>query len=127
MAKRHRCPTARTGCCDDDHCRGWEWFNDSEIERCDTCRRFPDDEAAALHVQGCAPCRAHLAASGGTLTIRGTGLAWDELRLCKTGEPGCWHGHCLTCGDSECGLRPGVYPKPHRCTGLEHDHTKERS
>lgn len=35
----------------DPGCPGWAVFNHREIQRCDTCRRFEDDEEAVAHVQ----------------------------------------------------------------------------
>jgi hypothetical protein len=29
--------------CDDPKCRGWDVFNDREVQRCDTCDRFESD------------------------------------------------------------------------------------
>lgn len=40
-----------------DHgCPGWAWFNEGEIQRCDTCKRFDSDEEAAKHVLHCPEC-----------------------------------------------------------------------
>ncbi len=114
-----RCPSVLASRCDNPRCPGWDWFNDCEIERCDECHRFRDDMAAALHVQTCAACRKYLKTHGNDLVVRGTGYQWDELRLCKTGDPGCWHGFCLTCTDSEC-FPPGIEIRGHKCTHAEH-------
>jgi hypothetical protein len=37
-------------------CLGWGWYNEGEIQRCDTCKRFADDGAAAKHIEGCPDC-----------------------------------------------------------------------
>lgn len=31
-------------------CPGWAVFNDNEIQRCDECGRFADDDEAVIHV-----------------------------------------------------------------------------
>jgi len=36
--------------CDDAGCPGWAIFNDGEIQRCDTCKRFESDDEAITHV-----------------------------------------------------------------------------
>jgi hypothetical protein len=41
-------------------CPGWGWFNDEEIQRCDDCAIFDDDDDAREHVAGCVACRAEL-------------------------------------------------------------------
>jgi hypothetical protein len=45
-------------------CRGWDLFDTEhgqEVERCDDCRTFDDDEDAREHVLGCRTCREDLA------------------------------------------------------------------
>jgi hypothetical protein len=113
--------------CDDGDCRGWDWFNDEDVEACDTCERFTDDLEALLHVQGCAPCLAYLEAQGGELRIHGANWGgWDWLRLCQTGDPGCAHAECDTCRDSHCVPPPprngaAAYEVPdHKCTRAGH-------
>lgn len=32
--------------CDDPYCPGWAVFNDAEIQRCDQCSQFEDDDQA---------------------------------------------------------------------------------
>lgn len=54
-----KCPTNAFPPCSEG-CPGWGWFNGSEVQRCDECRRFESDDAAAEHIAGCAECRAHL-------------------------------------------------------------------
>jgi hypothetical protein len=34
--------------CEDRYCPGWGIFNDKEVQRCDTCERYPDDETAGI-------------------------------------------------------------------------------
>jgi hypothetical protein len=36
--------------CDDPRCPGWAVFNETEIQRCDSCNRFSCDEEAFEHV-----------------------------------------------------------------------------
>lgn len=55
-------PSGHT-CC--PSCPGWGWFNGDEVQRCDECGRFADDEEALTHLQGCADCQRHL----GTLVV----------------------------------------------------------
>lgn len=38
--------------CDDPQCPGWAVFNDNQIQRCDACDRFADDDEAVAHVRG---------------------------------------------------------------------------
>ena len=33
----------------EDGCMGWAIFNDGEIQRCDACDRFEDDDQAQAH------------------------------------------------------------------------------
>jgi hypothetical protein len=44
-------------------CPGWAWFNQCEIQRCDTCERFSDDLEAAKHIVGCPACAVALGLS----------------------------------------------------------------
>jgi hypothetical protein len=37
--------------CDDPNCPGWAFFNNNEIQRCDTCNRFRSDAGAVEHVR----------------------------------------------------------------------------
>jgi hypothetical protein len=38
--------------CDDESCPGWAVFNERDIQRCDACERFNDDEEAIAYVRG---------------------------------------------------------------------------
>lgn len=61
LPKVDACPTANRAACDDTHCPGWAVFNLGEaregIQRCDTCERFPSDDAARAHVRKCEACK----------------------------------------------------------------------
>jgi hypothetical protein len=43
--------------CDDALCPGWGWFNGCEIQRCDACDRFANDDSARRHVRRCGRCQ----------------------------------------------------------------------
>lgn len=43
-------PSTNSKDCDSAGCPGWAVFNGNEIQRCDTCKRFDDDDEAIAHV-----------------------------------------------------------------------------
>lgn len=46
--------------CDEDGCPGWDWFNQNEVQRCDDCKRFANDDSARRHIRRCFPCATRL-------------------------------------------------------------------
>jgi len=46
----------------DPSCPGWGWFNSRQIQRCDSCDVFADDDEARAHVAECEDCTNLLAA-----------------------------------------------------------------
>jgi hypothetical protein len=77
-------------------CPGWDVFNGSEIQRCDECRRFADDDEAIAHVAGLARIegeRLHLSRPGG----EGVGSPGDGVTL-------------YSCEHPDCGPQPVVLP-----------------
>ncbi len=101
MARKNPCPTAPKGVCDDDLCPGWAWFNDREIQRCDTCKRFGDDDDAVVHVRACAGCQRRLKRDGGSLPVpcscRGLGasISWNGSTSDPQLEPVACEAHPL--------------------------------
>jgi hypothetical protein len=98
----------------DEGCPGWAWFNGCEIQRCDTCERFVDDESAAKHVEGCAECALAL---GVTVAHGEAGYThcacrdcFDETVSSDETKPElcslCEEAGCDADGESECEREP---------------------
>lgn len=80
----------------DEGCPGWAWFNESEIERCDTCARFSDDVEAAEHVVSCLECALALGreiASGEVTRMK------NESPMSEPASAGYTHCACRDCFD----------------------------
>lgn len=90
--------------CDDRKCPGWMHSHDSMgngpgIERCDSCDRYQDDDAAAVaHERDCG--------CGMTVAVRSPDCPKCDgpMHRCNTGDEGCWH-----CDEPDCSglIEPG--------------------
>jgi hypothetical protein len=99
------CPLLPPAECDGgpDSCFGWGLFNGNQIQRCDTCRQLPDDDAAITHVRACSYCRAYLDESA---AAEGTTSA---LVLARAGRPA-GSDECETCGGTGAAICGQPFP-----------------
>lgn len=104
--------------CEESGCPGWAWFDDKQIERCDSCRRWQADEDALQHVRDCGPCRAYLTEEGGILSIRGF-AGWTWIEACGQGAIAL-HGRCGECIADRC-FPDGVVTHEHLCADHGHE------